>query len=77
MDDGTILNTPILLLLFGAALGLRLFDRVYRNTGGWFTLLSAFLAVGTASYAMILGAGMGEIITVLLLFLCLSLEGWK
>lgn len=77
MGESMILNTPILLLLFGISLGLCLFDRVYRNTKGWFTLCSAALAVGTAAYALILGAGMAEVATVLLLFLCLNLGGWK
>lgn len=77
MGESTILNTPILLLFFGIALGLCLFDRVYRNTRGWFTLCSAALAVGTAAYALILGAGMGETVTVLLLFLRMNLGGWK
>ena len=77
MGESTILNTPILLLLLGIALGLCLFDRVYRNTKGWFTLCSAALAVGTASYALLLGVGTGEVVTVLLLFLSLNLGGWK
>lgn len=77
MGESTILNTPVLLLLFGIALGLCLFDKAYRNTKGWFTLASAVLAVGTTAYALLLGAGMEEAATVLLLFLCLTLEGWK
>lgn len=77
MGESTILNTPILLMLFSIALGLCLFDKVYRNTKGWFTLASAVLAVGTTAYALLLGAGMEEAATVQLLFLWLTLEGWK
>lgn len=77
MSDSVILNTPILLALLGAALGLCLFDRFYRATRGWFTLASAAAAVLSCAYALILGAGMGEVVTVLLVFLCLNLEGWK
>lgn len=77
MAESTILNSPVLLLLFSAALFLCLFDRLQKATRGWFSVAAAVLAVGAAAYALILGAGMGEVITVLLLFLCLNLEGWK
>lgn len=74
MLDSTILTSPVLLLLFGTALCL--FDKHRKATRGWFSVLSAILAVGTSAYALILGAGTGEVLTVLLLFLCLNLEGW-
>ena len=67
MADSVILNSPVLLLLFSAALGLCMFDRLRRATRGWFSVLSAILAVGSAAYALILGAGTGEVLTVLLL----------
>ena len=77
MAESTILNSPVLLLLFSAALFLCLFDRMRKATRGWFTIVSAFLAVAAAAWALILGAGTGEVLTVMLLFLCLYLEGWK
>lgn len=77
MGESVILNTPVLLLIFGAALGLNLFDRHYRASKGWMTILSGFLAIGGGGYSILLGAGMGEVITILLGFLCLNLEGWK
>lgn len=77
MGESTILNTPVLLLLFGAALFLCLFDKFRRDTKGWFSVLSAALTVVSAAYSLILGAGMEEVLTVLLVFLCLNLEGWK
>lgn len=76
MADSVILNSPVLLLLFGAALFLCLFDKQRRATRGWFSVMAAILAVGTAAYGLILGAGAGEVLTVLMLFLCLNLEGW-
>lgn len=76
MAESTILNSPVL-LLFGAALLLCLFDRLQKGARGYFSVAAAVLAVGAAAYALILGAGTGEVITVLLLFLCLNLEGWK
>lgn len=77
MGEIAILNHPALLLLFGIAFALCLFDKLQKSTHGLFSLLSAFLAVGSCAYALLLGVGVGEIMTVLLLFLLLNLEGWK
>lgn len=77
MADSVILNTPLLLLLFGGGLGLNLFDRHYRASRGWMTLLSALAVVAACAHALLLGAGLGETVTILLVFLCLNLEGWK
>ena len=77
MADSVILNTPLLLLFFGSGLGLNLFDRHYRDSRGRMTLLSAVIVVAACAYALLLGAGMDEAVTVLLIFLCLNLEGWK
>ena len=72
-----LLETPVLWILFGAALGLNLFDRAYRGTRGIFTVLSALLAIIGCAYALLLGAGAAEIAVILLAFLLLDLEGWK
>lgn len=77
MGESVILNTPILLLLFGIGLGLCLFHKFCRGKKGWFTLASAVVVVASCTYALILGAGTGEVVTVLLLFLLLGLEGWE
>ncbi len=77
MGESVILSTPLLLILLGLALGLCLYDRHYRATRGAFTLISAFLAIAACGYSLILGAQAREIITVLLAFLALNLEGWK
>lgn len=72
-----LLETPVLWMIFGTALGLCLFDRAYRGTRGIFTVLSALLAVLGCAYALLLGAGAAEIAVILLAFLLLNLEGWK
>ena len=77
MGESVILNTPLLWILFGIALILCLFDKTYRATNGIFTAASAVVTVATSAVALILGAGTGEIITVLLLFFLLGSEGWK
>lgn len=65
-----LLETPVLWILFGAALGLCLFDRAYRGTRGIFTVLSALLAIIGCVYALLLGAGAAEIAVILLAFRC-------
>ena len=77
MGESIILSTPLLWVLYGLALTLCLFDRSSHSTKGAFTAISAFLSVVASAVALILGAGMGEVITVLLVFLLLGLEGWK
>ena len=77
MGESVILNTPLLWVLFLLALILCRFDRTQRATRGAFTAISAFLTVVACAIALILGAGMGEVIIVLLIFLLLGLEGWK
>ena len=72
-----LLETPVLWILFGAALGLNLFDRACRGTRGIFTVLSALLAIIGCAYALLLGAGAAEITVIFLAFLLLNLEGWK
>ena len=72
-----LLETPVLWILFGAALGLCLFDRAYRGTRGIFTVLSALLAIIGCAYALLLGAGAADIAVIMLAFLLLNLEGWK
>lgn len=41
------------------------------------TLLSALAVVAACACALLLGAGLEEAVTALLVFLCLDLGGWK
>ena len=77
MDESVILSTPLLWLLFGLALVLCLIDKAQRDSNGMLTAASAVLAVAASAVALILGAGIGEVVTVLLVFLLLGMEGWK
>ena len=60
MAESVILQLPMALLLYGAALFFCLFERRYRATRGVFLLLSAALALGASAKARIGGAGVGE-----------------
>ena len=77
MGESVILSTPLLWLLFGLALVLCLIDRAQRDSAGMLTAASAVLTVVACAVALILGAGIGEVVTVLLVFLLLGMEGWK
>ena len=73
MAESVILQLPMVLLLYGAALFFCLFERRYRATRGVFLLLSAALALGASAYALIGGAGLWETAAALLPFLVLNL----
>ena len=72
MAESVILQLPMALLLYGAALFFCLFERRYRATRGVFLLLSAALALGASAYALIGGAGLWETAAALLPFLLLN-----
>ena len=73
MAEHVILQLPLALLLYGAALFFCLFERRYRATRGVFFLLSAALALGASAYALIMGSGLWETAAVLLAFLLLNM----
>ena len=73
MAESVILQLPMALLLYGAALFFCLFERRYRATRGVFLMLSAALALGASAYALIGGAGLWETAAALLPFLLLNL----
>ena len=77
MGESVILSTPLLWMLFGIALALCLFDKSSRSTKGILTAASAVVVVAACAIALILGARMEEVITVLLAFLLMGMEGWK
>ena len=77
MGESVILSTPLLWVIFGIALVLCLYDKSTQATRGLFTAASAVLVVVACAIALILGAGIGEVITILLAFLLMGLEGWK
>lgn len=74
MAESVILQLPLALVLYGAALFFCLFERRYRATRGVFFLLSAALALGASAYALIWGAALWETAAALLVFLLLNME---
>ena len=74
MEELVTLELPVALLLYGLAVFLCIFDRIYRETGGVLTLASTATAVCATVYALVMGAGLWECATVLLVFLLLNSE---
>ena len=70
---GIILNTPILIILYGIAFFFCVYDLIKKATGYVFPLLSAGIFVCASVYAFLLGAGFAEVAAVALLFLLLHL----
>lgn len=68
-----ILSTPILILLYGAALLLCVYDLIRRATGYVFPLISALLFAAATVLSVCLGAGLAEVGGAALIFLALNL----
>lgn len=71
--ESVILGSPVLLILYGLALLLCIFDLIRRASGYLFPILSALIFVGATVYAFLLGAGYEELGLVTLIFLALNI----
>ncbi len=71
--ESIIFSTPLLLILYGVALFLSIFDLFRRASGYLFSILSALLFTGATCYALLLGASYEEAGLVTLVFLALHL----
>ena len=71
MSESVIFNSPILLVLYGIALALVLFN-LKNRTGAVLTYVSAALVVGTSAYAILLGASLWETAIVIVIFLLIN-----
>lgn len=72
--ESVIFSSPLLLVLYGVAILMCIFDLIKRDSGYIFPMLSAAIFVGTTIYALLLGAGYAEISIVILVFLALNLS---
>ena len=73
MTDSVILNSPIILILYGVALVILIVGLIWRKTGFIMPVLSAALAVCASAYAVISGAALFEVATVIMIFLAVNL----
>lgn len=74
--DSVIFSSTPLLVLYGAAILLCIFDLIKRASGYVFPVISAVIFTGTTIYALILGAGYEELGIVVLVFLLLNLGAY-
>lgn len=70
--DSVIFSSVPLLVLYGGAMALSIFDLIKRASGYVFPVISAVIFTGTTIYALILGAGYEEVGIVALVFLLLN-----
>ena len=73
MTDWVLFQTPVVLLLYGAALACSLFERFTKSTKGVLTLVSAVLAIVATATLLLLGGSLWEAATLLLVFLLLQM----
>lgn len=70
--ESVIFSSTLLLVLYGIAIILCVFDLIKRASGYVFPVISAVIFTGTTIYALILGAGYEEVGIVTLVFLLLN-----
>ncbi len=73
MGESVILQLPLALVLYSIALFLNLFERHYQATKGIFVIVAAVISIAATAYSLIMGAGLWEGATVLLVFLLLNM----
>ena len=74
MEGWAVVNHPLLLLLFGAAVLLCLFDRFVRKSRGVLTIIGAALAIIFAALLLLFGGTLWEAALFMTIYLLLNLE---
>lgn len=74
MEGWAVINHPLLLLLFGAAVLLCLLDRFLRKSRGIMTILGAALAIIFAALLLLFGGTLWEAALFMTVYLLLNLE---
>lgn len=75
MIESVILTSPVLILGYGVALFLCIFDLITHSSGYVMPVFSIFLCVAMILFSLYLGASLMEICIVVLIFLLLNLLG--
>lgn len=74
--ESIIFASPVLLIMYGVAILICIFDLIKRASGYVFPILSAAIFVGATVYAFLLGASYEEVGIVILVFLALNLVSY-
>ena len=72
MSESVIFNSPILIVLYGIALAVTLFEKVNR-TGAVSAWIAAMLVVGASTLSVIMGASLVETAAIIVLFIIINL----
>ena len=75
MDNFVVFNHPLILVLYGIALALALFELFSKLTGYVLPIISFAIVVGASIYGLLIGAGLLEIAIYLVIFLLINLYG--
>ena len=75
MDNFVVFNHPLILVLYGIALALALFELFSKLTGYVLPIISFAIVVGASIYGLLVGAGLLEIAIYLAIFLLINLYG--
>ena len=73
MTEFTIINNPIILILYSIALCLCVLEVVKKFTGYILQIISAVIVIATSAYAIFWGVNFYEVGCVLIIFLILNL----
>lgn len=73
MTDSLLLNSPLILICYGIALFLCVFELFKRSSGYVIPIISACVSIATTAYALVAGISATEAIIVILIFLILHL----
>ena len=73
MSESVIFQSPLFLLIYGIALAVNLLG-LTKKAGFVWLILSALLVIAASAFALLAGAGLYEIVTVLLIFLLINLK---
>jgi len=74
MEEWVVLSLPGTLCLYGLALFFCLFEKKYRATKGFFSYLSAALAICGTACCLLGGADLRQCAAILMVFLLLNME---
>ena len=72
MDESVILNSPILIALYGIALAVTVFAKI-KKAGAFWAWAAAIIVMGTSALALVFGAGLVETATVIVIFIIINI----
>ena len=75
MENLIIINSPLILVLYGIALALVLFELFTKLTGYVLPLIAFMIVIGTTIYSLLIGAQLFEVAIYVMIFLLLNLFG--